>query len=71
VEGLKDAGFYVEQLDRGSFQIPLRFQPLEAGGRALNAAIRMPSALRGTLADQLSRGVLYLTKADGDQDRPN
>jgi RimJ/RimL family protein N-acetyltransferase len=71
VEGLAEAGFRIEQLQTTSFPIPLRLQPLEAGGRPLNAALRLPSRLRGTLLKQLSRDVLYVTKSDGDQDRPN
>jgi len=71
VEGLAEAGFHIEQLRTTLFPIPVRFQPLEAGGRPLNAALRLPSTLRGTLLEQLSQDALYVTKSDGDQDRPN
>lgn len=71
IEGLAEAGFHVERLQGNRFSIPLRLQPLEAGGRPLNAAVRLPSSLRGTLRQRLSQNELYLTKSDGDQDRPN
>jgi hypothetical protein len=71
VDGLAEAGFRIEQLQTTSFPIPLRLQPLEAGGRPLNAALRLPTALRGTLLEQLHQDALYVTKSDGDQDRPN
>ena len=71
VEGLAEAGFRIEQLQTTPSPVPLRFQPLEAGGRPLNAAIRVPIPLRGTLMKQLSLNALYVTKSDGDQDRPN
>lgn len=71
IAGLADAGFRVEQLQTNPYPIPLRLQPLEAGGRPLNAAIRLPSALRGTLLERFSQDALYVTKSDGDQDRPN
>jgi hypothetical protein len=71
IEGLAEAGFQVEQLQTNRFPIPLRLQPLEPGGRPLNTAVRLPSPVRGSLQQQLSRNELYLTKSDGDQDRPN
>lgn len=71
VEGLHDAGFQIEQLHDTPFPIPLRLQPLEAGGRPLNVALRLPRTARGKLREQFSLGALYVTKSDADQDRPN
>jgi hypothetical protein len=71
IDGLTDAGFRHEEASTRPFSIPFRLQPLEQGERPLNAAIRLPASLRGTLGDVAARGALYLTKSDGDQDRPN
>jgi hypothetical protein len=71
VEGLGTAGFHIEQLHDTSFPIPLRLQPLEAGGRPLNVALRLPPAARGMLREHFSLDALYVTKSDADQDRPN
>lgn len=71
IDGLAEEGFQLERLESNPFPIPFRLQPLESGGRSLNAAIRLPRALRGSLSDILAAGALYLTKSDGDQDRPN
>jgi hypothetical protein len=71
IDGLADAGFRVEHTHTDPFPVPFRLQPLEMGGRPLNAAIRLPAHLRGTLGKVAAQGALYLTKSDGDQDRPN
>jgi hypothetical protein len=71
IDGLEDAGFVIEQTLTDAFTFPSRFQPLEQGKRALNSAIRLPVELRGSVQSAMSRGALYLTKSDGDQDRPN
>ena len=71
IDGLADAGFRIEQGPADPYPVPFRLQPLEPGGRPLNAAIRLPARLRGTLGPLSARGALYLTKSDGDQDRPN
>ncbi|HKW47094.1 MAG TPA: hypothetical protein VJN70_06600 [Gemmatimonadaceae bacterium] len=71
IDSLSQYGFFAEHATTDELTLPSRLQPLESGGRPLNAAIRLPEALRGTIGDLLARGELYLTKADGDQDRPN
>jgi hypothetical protein len=71
IDGLADAGFRHEEVANRPFAIPFRLQPLEPGERPLNAAIKLPASLRGTLGEAAARGALYLTKSDGDQDRPN
>jgi hypothetical protein len=71
IDGLSRAGFITEHAASNELSLPSRLQPLERGGRPLNAAIRLPDSLRGSIANLAARGELYLTKADGDQDRPN
>lgn len=71
IDGLERAGFVIERTLTDAFTLPSRLQPLEQGRRALNSAIRLPAELRGSVQSALSRGALYLTKSDGDQDRPN
>lgn len=55
--------------DQPSF--PTRLQPLEQGYCDITALIRLPSPLRGQLNTLMRTGRVYLTKSDGDQDRPN
>ncbi|HEY2379369.1 MAG TPA: hypothetical protein VGH98_25535 [Gemmatimonadaceae bacterium] len=71
IQGLSEAGFNIERTLTDPFTLPSRLQPVEQGGRPLNSAIRFPASLRGSLEDAVARGALYLTKSDGDQDRPN
>ena len=60
---LSEAGFVEEQ----EFFIPLRFSPIEHGSRPQNLTLWSSPALgpRPPLSQW------YITKADGDQDRPN
>jgi hypothetical protein len=71
IDGLAEAGFRIENSSTHLFPIPFRLQPLEAGGRPINAGIRLPNSKQGALCDAFSSGALYLTRADADQDRPN
>jgi hypothetical protein len=69
--GLESVGFVLETRDGDSPTLPTRLCPLETGSFAMTVALRPPPALRGRLEHLLRTGRLYLTKSDGDQDRPN
>jgi hypothetical protein len=69
--GLEEAGFHLESMGDDQPVFPTRLQPLEHGRFSLRALLRLPSAMRGRLNALVDAGRLYVTKADGDQDRPN
>jgi hypothetical protein len=50
---------------------PARFQPLQAGHDPMATLVRLPGGWRGKLQQLVDEGRLYITKSDGDQDRPN
>lgn len=64
--GLEQAGFVAETGLPVAF--PSRFQPLDHAPRGLTAAVR---SMRDQSADVFDAGDVYLTRSDGDQDRPN
>jgi len=69
--GLEEAGFKLESTTDDQPAFPTRLQPLEKGHFSMTALMRLPSAMRGQLNTLVRTGRLYLTKSDGDQDRPN
>jgi len=70
-QALEDVGFKREELTEGLPAFPTRLQPLEKGHFPMTGLLRLPSGMRGRLATLMNEGRLYLTKSDGDQDRPN
>jgi len=66
---LASAGFQREAAD-ASIVFPARLQPLESGPYPMTTLVRLPGMWRGTLARLVADGRLYVTKSDGDQDRP-
>ena len=70
-QALMRAGFARQAADAGGVVFPARLQPLEAGHYRMTTLIRLPQASRGTLPQLVEQGGLYITKSDGDQDRPN
>jgi hypothetical protein len=69
--GLEEVGFRLESLTDDQPAFPTRLQPLEKGHFCMTALMRLPAAMRGQLNALVRTGRLYLTKSDGDQDRPN
>ncbi len=69
--GVEEAGFKLESLTDDQPAFPTRLQPLEKGHFCMTALMRLPSARRGQVNPLIRTGRLYLTKSDGDQDRPN
>jgi len=69
--GLEEAGFKLESITDDQPAFPTRLQPLEKGHFCMTALMRLPSAMRGQINTLVRAGRLYLTKSDGDQDRPN
>jgi len=69
--GLEEVGFRLESVTDDQPAFPTRLQPLEKGYFCMTALMRLPSAMRGQLDALVRAGRLYLTKSDGDQDRPN
>jgi hypothetical protein len=70
-QALTRAGFQRAPTDSASVVLPSRFQPLESGFFPMATLVRLPGAWRGRLRELLADGRLYITKSDGDQDRPN
>ena len=66
---LARAGFEREVAD-AAIVFPARLQPLESGHYPMTTLVRLPGVWRGTLARLVADGGLYITKSDGDQDRP-
>jgi GNAT superfamily N-acetyltransferase len=69
--GLEAVGFKQESMTEDQPAFPTRLQPLEKGHFGMTALMRLPPAMRGQLNALVRAGRLYLTKSDGDQDRPN
>jgi hypothetical protein len=69
--GLEDVGFKLEHTTEDQPAFPTRLQPLEKGRFAMTGLLRLPSGMRGQLNSFVRAGRLYVTKSDGDQDRPN
>lgn len=70
-EGLMGVGFRLQAPHASGAVFPSRFQPLEGGPSPLSPLVQLPPAWRGPLRDLLDEGRVYVTKSDGDQDRPN
>jgi RimJ/RimL family protein N-acetyltransferase len=70
-EALACVGFKRSSADPDAAAFPARFQPLQAGNYPMTTLVRFPAAYRGTLQRSVDEGRLYITKSDGDQDRPN
>ncbi len=66
---LASAGFRREAA-HAPIVLPARLQPLESGHYPMTTLMRLPGVWRGTLAQLVADGRLYITKSDGDQDRP-
>ncbi|MGH9658285.1 MAG: hypothetical protein ACRD96_07055 [Bryobacteraceae bacterium] len=71
VRGLEAIGFALETRDGDWPSLPTRLCPLEPGHFAMTIALRGVPAVRGRIGDLQRSGWLYVTKSDGDQDRPN
>jgi hypothetical protein len=67
---LAQAGFALAPTDAAGGLLPSRFQPLESQYFPMTTLLRLPGAWRGRVQDLLDEGRLYITKSDGDQDRP-
>jgi GNAT superfamily N-acetyltransferase len=51
--------------------LPSRLQPLEGGEFKMQGAFLLSARLRARIGSLLSSGDFYVTKSDGDMDRPN
>jgi GNAT acetyltransferase-like protein len=69
--GLEGLGFKLASAEPGAPAFPCRLQPLEGGHFRMTGLVQVPPGQRGNLARLIDAGRLYLTKSDGDQDRPN
>jgi hypothetical protein len=69
-EVLVRAGFQRAPAPPAGVVFPSRFQPLESQHFPMTTLIRLPGAWRGRMRELLDDGRLYITKSDGDQDRP-
>jgi hypothetical protein len=69
--GLEGLGFKLALVERAEPAFPSRLQPLEGGHSRMTGLVWVPPWQRGNLARVIDAGRLYLTKSDGDQDRPN
>jgi hypothetical protein len=69
--GLERVGFVLEQRNSGSPRLPSRLSPPEGAHFTMSAVLRSPLSVRGRVDELRQAGRLYLTKSDGDQDRPN
>jgi hypothetical protein len=68
---LEKVGFKRETITADQPAFPTRLQPLETGHFPMTGLLRLPSGMRGRLSTLVDEGRLYVTKSDGDQDRPN
>jgi GNAT superfamily N-acetyltransferase len=68
---LEDLGFQRVDADERGGVIPQRFQPLEFGKRPLTSAFRLSKRLAADVGTMIERGDFYVSRADGDQDRPS
>jgi hypothetical protein len=69
-EALARAGFQRAPAPPAGVGFPSRFQPLESQYFPMTTLVRLPGAWRGRMRELLDDGRLYITKSDGDQDRP-
>jgi hypothetical protein len=69
--GLEGLGFKLARAEPRAPAFPCRLQPLEGGQFSMTGLLQLPPELRGNLARLMDDGRLYLTKSDGDQDRPS
>jgi hypothetical protein len=69
-EVLARIGFQRAPAAPGGVVFPSRFQPLESQHFPMTTLVRLPGAWRGRMRELLDEGRLYITKSDGDQDRP-
>ena len=70
-QALMGIGFRLQTRAPGTPVFPTRFQPLEGGEAPMSPLVQLPPAWRGPLQGLLEEGRVYITKSDGDQDRPN
>ena len=70
-QALTNVGFRLQTRASGTAVFPSRFQPLEGGEAPMSPLVQLPPAWRAPLHDLLEKGRVYITKSDGDQDRPN
>jgi Acetyltransferase (GNAT) domain len=68
--GLEGLGFKLAMADPEEPAFPCRLQPLEGGYFRMTGLLQVPPKQRGKLARLIDLGRLYVTKSDGDQDRP-
>lgn len=68
---LGEVGFARADLRSPLAGLPARFCPLEPGPFRMTAALRIGPGLRQELGRLVQREELYITKSDGDMDRPN
>jgi hypothetical protein len=68
--GLEGLGFKLALAGPEEPAFPCRLQPLEGGHFRMTGLLQVPPEQRGRLARLIDLGCLYLTKSDGDQDRP-
>jgi len=69
--GLERIGFKLAPTAAEAPAFPCRLQPLEGGHYRMMAMLQLPSGLGGKLESLIETVRLYVTKSDGDQDRPN
>lgn len=69
-QALVRAGFKSQGAESPRAAFPSRLQPLQSEHFPMTTLIRLPRTWRGTLAQLVADGRLYVTKSDGDQDRP-
>ncbi len=65
------AGFQREEPAPGGAILPCRFQPLEPGAFRMHGAIRLAKEPGSDSMQPIEPEDIYITKADGDMDRPN
>jgi hypothetical protein len=68
---LEDLGFQRVDADERGSVIPQRFQPLDFGKRPLTSAFHLSKRLAADVGTMIERGDFYISRADGDQDRPS
>jgi hypothetical protein len=70
---LEIVGFKRHATGENETDFPGRFQPMEAGHSEISGAFWLSNSLRRKLgpAQLLASNAFYVTKSDGDQDRPN
>ncbi len=68
---LQNVGFRLENWHEGQPAIPTRFQPLEGGHFKMTGAFRLSKPFKMQWGPLLPSSDFYVTKSDGDMDRPN